>query len=132
MKACLYFASLLFSLFCALDIASAETTPEESINKLGKFATVEGLLSEVAVNDGRIFLNFGGKFPDHIFVAMATVDSAKEFDLAKLKALEGKKVTVSGRIQLYQGKPAIMLTRRGQVSLSEKEEKGKDSGLPKN
>src|SRR3954471_4059399 len=117
MKTAAAFASLLL---CVLLTVAGAISPAEAINKMGKTATVEGVPDEVSFNDGVIYLNFGGKFPNNIFVALTAKESFKEFDLLKLKALEGKKVKITGKVQMHNGKPAIVLTRRGQISTDEK------------
>jgi hypothetical protein len=56
---------------------------------------------------GNIFLNFGARYPNQVFTAFIPKDSADKFPHAK--ELDGKTVSITGKIVLYKGKPEIVL-----------------------
>jgi DNA/RNA endonuclease YhcR with UshA esterase domain len=81
---------------------------------IGKPVTVEAAVSDVHVAaSGVTFIDLGGRFPDNNFVAVIFADDAAKFPNAT--ALAGKTVTITGTVQLYQGKPEIILKSAGQL-----------------
>src|SRR5438552_2328645 len=56
---------------------------------------------------GNIFLNFGARYPNQVFTAFIPKDSADQFPNAK--ELDGRTVSITGKIVLYKGKPEIVL-----------------------
>ena len=68
-----------------------------------------GLVSGVHVTSkGDTFINLGPPYPDHDFAtAVVFADDAGKFD--DLESLEGKKVSVTGAIREYHGKPEIVI-----------------------
>jgi DNA/RNA endonuclease YhcR with UshA esterase domain len=81
---------------------------------VGQPVTVEAAISDVHVaRSGVTFIDMGGHFPDNNFVAVIFADDAAKFPNAS--ALEGKTVAISGTVQLYQGKPEIVLKSASQL-----------------
>jgi DNA/RNA endonuclease YhcR with UshA esterase domain len=81
---------------------------------VGQPVTVEAAISDVHVaRSGVTFIDMGGHFPDNNFVAVIFADDAAKFPNAS--ALEGKTVAISGTVQLYQGKPEIVLKSADQL-----------------
>jgi DNA/RNA endonuclease YhcR with UshA esterase domain len=64
---------------------------------------------------GNIFLNMGGKYPNQAFTAFIPAGSASQFPNAQ--QYDGKTVAVTGKIQLYKGKPEIILNSPSQISV---------------
>jgi DNA/RNA endonuclease YhcR with UshA esterase domain len=62
---------------------------------------------------GATFIDMGGEFPDNEFVAVIFADDAAKFPDAS--SLEGKTVTITGTVQMYQGKPEIVLKSASQL-----------------
>jgi hypothetical protein len=65
---------------------------------------------------GNTFINFGGKYPHQIFTGWIPKDS----ELAggsTLAGLEGKKIKITGTIELYRGKPEIKIMSKDQLTL---------------
>jgi hypothetical protein len=55
---------------------------------------------------GRAFLNFGGKYPQHIFTGFIPAQNVRDVGGEQfLKSLAGNPVTVTGKIELYRGDP---------------------------
>jgi DNA/RNA endonuclease YhcR with UshA esterase domain len=112
--------AIILAVSCAIAApALAQTkqqtvTPTEAKAHIGQTVTVEGPVSDVhAARSGAIFIDMGGRFPDNAFAAVIFVG-----DLAKfpgVNAFGGKTAEISGPVQLYQGKPEIVLRSPDQV-----------------
>lgn len=99
--------------------AQADTiTPIEASEHIGSLMTVEGVVSQVSISGGgTTFINFGGQYPDHVFYGVIFRNRSDEFPNAV--ALEGRAIEVSGTIELYKGKPQIILTSSDQIELAD-------------
>ncbi|MYM56970.1 nucleotide-binding protein [Thalassovita mangrovi] len=97
--------------------AHAETvSPKETSYYVGETVTVEGVVSQVSTsNRGTTFINFGGRYPNHIFYAVIFKNNADRF--SGVRSLEGKAVAITGAIELYKGKPQIILRSPSQIEL---------------
>jgi hypothetical protein len=62
------------------------------------FAGIEGLRSK----SGNTFLNFGAPYPAQTFTGCIPASTPLASDLS-LQPLQGKKVKITGTIQLYRG-----------------------------
>jgi len=112
------FVAVGFGLLTTLPVAHparAQTIgPAETKAHVGQPVTVEAAISDVhTVSSGVTFIDMGGRYPDNDFVAVIFADDAAKFPNAS--ALEGKTVTISGPVQLYQGKPEIVLKSANQL-----------------
>jgi TonB family protein len=92
-------------------------TPEQAADYYGQDVVVQGQVTQIgASEDGKtLFLNFGGRYPDHVFNAV--ILSSQSFPEAR--SWEGKTIEVRGKIQFYKGtgKPEIILERQEQVTI---------------
>ncbi|MGH7072914.1 MAG: exodeoxyribonuclease VII large subunit [Stellaceae bacterium] len=82
---------------------------------VGQTVTVEGTVSNVHTSgrSGTVFLDIGGRYPHNAFTAVIFKrDTAKFHGVA---ALNGKTVDVTGKVQLYRGRPEIILNGAGQL-----------------
>ena len=113
----------LFQFLSALGIALVFTTighaetiaPREAAQYVGSSSTVEGVVSQVSRSrGGTTFINFGGRFPNHAFYAVVFKKYAHKFP--NLEALVGRSVGISGTIELYKGKPQIILFSPSQIT----------------
>ena len=97
--------------------AIAETiTPQEASDHIGSVEVVEGVVSQVSTSSGgTTFINFGGRYPNHVFYAVIFRKHADLFP--GIYDLQGKAVAVSGTVELYKGKPQIVVTSPDQVEL---------------
>jgi DNA/RNA endonuclease YhcR with UshA esterase domain len=87
----------------------------EAAQHVGQKATVEGTVVKVFTSkNGNTFLNFGGEYPNQTFTGWIPKDSPLAAD-ASLSVLEGKKVRITGTIDLYKGKPEIKLMSKSQI-----------------
>jgi len=105
---------------CAIVASAIAQTPAtysatEAAKHVGETATVTGKVDGFHQSGkGNIFLNMGGAYPNQTFTAFIPSGSASLFSNAA--QYEGKTVSVSGKIQLYKGKPEIIVTSPGQIS----------------
>ena len=108
----------LFCGFCAIASAALAGAPipdADAINHVGQEVTVEGVITKVFKSkNGHTFLDFGGSYPDVTFVVWIPEDVPEAADPG-LPALQGKKVKVSGTVELYRGKPEIKVSSREQI-----------------
>jgi len=93
---------------------AASLSITEAISHVGERATVKGLVIQVSHSrNGTVFLDFGGRHPLHIFSAIIYGNAAGEF--GEVSSYEGKTISVTGKIRLYNGKPAVILKRPSQL-----------------
>jgi hypothetical protein len=87
----------------------------EAIKHVGQQVTIEGAVTKVFKSkNGNTFLDFGGSYPDVTFVVWIPEDAPEASDPA-LSGLQGKKVKVSGTVELYRGKPEIKVSTKEQI-----------------
>ena len=115
-----YLANLLSAAGIALLLAAsaqAETiSPPEASHHIGDSITVEGVVSQVSTSSGgTTFINFGGRYPNHVFYAVIFRSNLNQF--AGVQALQGRAVAISGTVELYKGKPQIILLSPEQIEL---------------
>jgi DNA/RNA endonuclease YhcR with UshA esterase domain len=87
--------------------------PEEARNHIGETVTVKGKISDVHVTQkGDVFINFGGKFPNVTFTAVSFQGA---IPAEQLTPLNGKTISVSGKIKEYNGQVEIVLESPEQI-----------------
>jgi len=114
-----------FAIFIALScagllaeelVAPVVVPPEETAGQVGKTVTVKGKVDgQKSSKAGNTYLNFGGKFPNHVFSCLLR---AKNFT-DPIPMFEGKVVEVTGMVTLYEGKPQIELTSLSAIRVIE-------------
>lgn len=81
---------------------------------VGQQVSVKGRVANVYVSAaGNTFLNFGVASPAQTFTAVIFSQDSPSF--TNLGDLQGRTVTVSGIVTLYQGKPQIVLKHPSQL-----------------
>ena len=97
-------------------VAPMVVSPEEASGQVGKTVTVKGKVDgQKSSKAGNTYLNFGGKFPNHVFSCLLR---AKNF-IDPIPAFEGKVVEVTGTVAMYEGKPQIELTSLSAIRVIE-------------
>lgn len=90
-------------------------TPADAKARVGQTVTVEGAVSAVhAGRSGTLFIDVGGRYPDNAFTAVIFVADRAKFP--GVTGLTGKTVNISGAVQLYRGKPEIVLKSAEQLA----------------
>jgi RecJ-like exonuclease len=87
--------------------------PELAKQHIGDTVTVRGKVANVHVTaKGDVFVNFGGKYPNATFTA-ACFQGAIPAD--QLKLLNGKTISVTGKVKDYNGQVEIVLESVDQI-----------------
>jgi hypothetical protein len=107
-------SAILVMLVCQL----RALTPDEAARYVGKQGAVNGIAVQVSQAGGHVFVNFGAKYPDQVFTAFVARPDVPAVGWAYLKSLEGRPVSVVGRIGKSKGKPQIQVTKRDQIILA--------------
>lgn len=90
----------------------------EAANHIGKKVEVRGVVFEVYTSRrGYTFINIGGEFPNQLLTVFADAEFLTEE--AFLESLEGKKISIIGRIKTYQAKPLIKVHTKSQIKVSD-------------
>jgi DNA/RNA endonuclease YhcR with UshA esterase domain len=111
------FAALICGFWWMAGTIKAETiiADAEALKHVGQNVTVEGTITKVFKSrNGNTFLNFGGNYPDVTFVVWIPQDAPEATD-SGLSNLQGRKVKITGTIQLYRDKPEIKVTTKEQI-----------------
>ncbi len=91
-------------------------TDREAAAHVGETATVVGVVVSVHRSKaGNVFLNFGADYPNQVF--SGAVLNPSDPKLEHLEGLAGKRVAVKGVIQLYKGRPEIVIQQVGQIQV---------------
>jgi DNA/RNA endonuclease YhcR with UshA esterase domain len=94
----------------------------EAIQYVGKVVEVRGRVASVTTSAlGTTFINFGGEYPNHRFAGFIAAGSKITSD-RRLAMIQGKIISITGRIELRKGKPEINIVSADQT-------KGLDSPL---
>jgi DNA/RNA endonuclease YhcR with UshA esterase domain len=112
----LFLAVLFCGFLATLQAQTARVIPDtEATQHVGQKATVEGVVAAVTSSGkGNTFINFGDRYPNQTFTGWIP----KESELAgesTLAGLEGKKIKITGTIELYKGKPEIKIMSKDQL-----------------
>ena len=116
---------LIAPVFLALSLLAATVPPSmaetikaaDAASYVGQAVTVEDIVAEVSTDSrsGNTFINFGGRYPNHLFYGIIFAGDADLF--TGVHSLEGRLVEISGAVQLYRGKPQIVLSDPAQLSV---------------
>lgn len=92
-------------------------SPAEAVNHIGQEVVVQGQVSQIGSSERShtLFVNFGGRYPNHVFTAVIFSKNLQSFPEAR--SWEGKVIKVRGKVQVYRGKPEIVLERAEQVTV---------------
>ncbi|MEQ1862313.1 MAG: hypothetical protein ABMA13_20535 [Chthoniobacteraceae bacterium] len=99
--------------------AQATYPDSEAAKHVGEEVAITGKVVSVSKSaKGTTFLNFGDRFPRHVFTGMVLArDEAK---LGDVKGFEGKTVTITGKIELAPDqKPQILISKPEQIKLAD-------------
>lgn len=116
-----FFVALCFLsvFFSSSSFAQNPITPQEAASYVGQKATICGTVAS-ATYAGRVkgrptFLNLGVSYPHQIFTAVIWGRDRGQFNEAPETAYRGKEICVTGLVELYKGKPEIIVRSPGQV-----------------
>jgi len=114
-----HLAVLLVSQAFFLAGVQAQTTTIISANEaaahVGEYATVEGVVAKVFTSkSGNTFLNVGAAYPNQTFTGWIP-PASRISKSPMLSGIEGKHVKITGRIEMYKGKPEIRINAAEQL-----------------
>jgi DNA/RNA endonuclease YhcR with UshA esterase domain len=115
---CLILAGLLVgSLSITLFSETSTVIPDtQAAQHVRQHITVEGVVVEVFTGKhGNTFLSFGARYPHQTFTGWIPKDSPVAKDTT-LSSLKGKRVRITGMIELHMGKPEIRINSKEQIT----------------
>jgi hypothetical protein len=91
--------------------------PEDAKNHIGENASVRGLVEQVSFSKkGHAFLNFGGRYPNQVFTGFIPAQNVVAIGGQQfLQSLAGNPITLRGKIELYKGRPEIVISSSSQI-----------------
>ena len=111
--------SMLFVGTLSITLVAQPSTviPDTEAEKhIGQNVTVEGVVTAVSTSrKGNTFINFGGVYPNQTFTGWIPAGTPLATD-ASIPTLKGKKIKITGRIELYRGKPEIRVLSKSQIT----------------
>ena len=114
------FIAILTLLLCA--IAARGDKPivikdSEAIHYVGKEVEVRGRVVAVTTSPlGTTFINFGGEYPSQKFAGFIAAGSSMATD-QRLTMIQGKIISITGTIELREGKPEINVVSPAQIKV---------------
>jgi hypothetical protein len=86
----------------------------KAVRYVGKNVEVRGFVVSVTTSPiGTAIINFGQEYPNQTFAGFIAADSKMADD--RIAALEGKIISITGTIELDEGKPEIKVTSPDQI-----------------
>jgi hypothetical protein len=123
------FISLAFALILSLAAAAQKEVRLEDVGQhVGDSVVLTG-----KVAGGRYFpqgegvptlLNIGAPYPHQLLTVVIRGTARKEFAGAPEKDLLNKEVRVAGKVELYKGKPQVMVYSAAQLTIAEEPKTG--------
>jgi hypothetical protein len=92
-------------------------TDAEAAGHAGEDANVTGKVFGVSARGNITFINVGAAFPNHTFTGV--VFSGDQEKVGDLQQYNGQTVTISGKIEMRQDKPQIVIKSPEQIRLGE-------------
>jgi DNA/RNA endonuclease YhcR with UshA esterase domain len=100
----------------ALAQTSTVIPDSDAPQHIGQNATVEGVVVAVSTSKrGNTFINFGGVYPNQTFTGWIPAGTPLASD-PSIKSLQGKRIKITGLIELYRAKPEIRIFSRDQIA----------------
>jgi hypothetical protein len=95
-------------------LLSQQTIKLDEVEKhIGDSIKVCGYVSDVyyasRVENTPTFLNIGAKYPNQLLTVVIWNDVRKEFEKVPEELFKNKEICIIGRLELYKGKPQIVL-----------------------
>lgn len=97
------------------DVSDEIISTNEVTDYINKTVTVEGYVADVVMRPKVNYLNFDNKFPKHTFTAVIFPGDAGKFE--DLTVFKNKNIEVKGKIELYKGKPQIIVNSPEQIKI---------------
>jgi DNA/RNA endonuclease YhcR with UshA esterase domain len=113
------FIAVILALFLTVVTTRADKPPvikdSEAIQYVGKEVEVRGQVVSVTTSPlGTAFINFGGDYPNQRFAGFIAAGSPIATD-PRLTMIQGKTISITGIVQLRDGKPEIEIVSTDQI-----------------
>lgn len=119
MKLASRFALIIVLALCPALAEAAELTPEDASKHVGENATVCGTVASAHYAERSrghpTFLNLDRPYPQEVFTAVIWGTDRQQFGTPETTLL-GKRVCTTGVIELYRGRPEIILHSSNQLT----------------
>ncbi len=113
MKTKIMFVFLTFILISAYSYSQDTVSSKDAKNFIGEVKIVTGPVASVFVsNKGTVLINFDELNPNASFVGVIKAGTSG-VDYSNIK--KGAKLTLSGKIEEYNGKPEIIIKEQSQI-----------------
>ncbi|WP_457596342.1 OB-fold nucleic acid binding domain-containing protein [Hydrogenimonas sp.] len=110
---------LLWLTLFSLTLAGANISAKEAARHVGEYVVVCGEVSGVYYarhsNGAPTFVNLDGRYPHQAMTLVIWQEDRPDFPSLVSNAAVGKRVCVEGVVELYRGKPEIVLRERSQL-----------------
>ncbi len=88
----------------------------QAAKEVGRYETIIGRVAEVSVSQsGTVFLDFDADYPNQSFTAVIPSHDVGRF--VGLETLKDRTIEVTGKLDLYHGKPEIEVSSPRQISI---------------
>jgi hypothetical protein len=111
----------ILGLLLCLIASRAEELPvikdSEAVQYVGENVEVRGFVVSVTTSPlGTAFINFGGEYPNQTFAGFIEAGSKLGTD-QRIALVQGKIISITGTIELYEGKPEIKVMSLDQIKV---------------
>ena len=96
--------------------ANAPRTPEAMKGTGGSFQIVDGRVTNIGQNGGRVLIDFGTN-GQRVFSAVIQPEDRRAFHDFDLDALEARHIRIRGIVQDFRGQPQIALSNPAQIEV---------------
>lgn len=110
---------IVIAFFLLSTIITGQTVQSDSLHLyVGKKITVCDVVIDAHRNRGNeltTFLNFGSPYPNQVFTVVIFYEYLKNFANDPSKTYLGKKICVTGKVRIYNGKSGIIVKKSNQI-----------------
>lgn len=111
----------IITTICMWQISNAQSVPLDSVQYCeGKTITVCAKVQGTYVTQGNsktTYLNFGAPYPNTTFTGVIFASSMAYFNYIPAEHLKDKSVCITGQVEMYKGKPQIILKNEEQIKI---------------
>lgn len=120
--------ALLFTAITTHLYAQKEIKPEEVKDHIGDSVIVQGKISGVRFfeTNSRTLINVGAPYPNQVFTIVILPDVRSQLHVIPTSDDAGNIVWVTGRVELYKGKPQIVVKNIHQLDIIQNIQKDLD------
>lgn len=120
--------ALLFTTITTQLYAQKEIKPEEVKGHIGDSVIVQGKISSVRFfeTNSRTLINVGAQYPNQVFTIVILPDVRNQLHVIPTSNDAGNIVWVTGRVELYKGKPQIVVKNIHQLDIIQNIQKDLD------